>query len=93
MNELSGCFGPDRCASNFGRVALLPASVAVAVATTPVDSRATSALWFSIAGAALVVGEASAVSWRYALINARLVVDMAGLTRGIVHHETGEPGH
>src|SRR4051812_26785508 len=80
MNELSGCFGPDRFASKVERAGP-PIAVAVAVdAVLPATSRAVVALGLSMAGALPEAGDSSAVSCRYALMNARFVVDMMDLT-------------
>ena len=89
MNELSGCFGPDRFGSNVGRP---PTAVAVETVRTEA-SRVGAPLWFSIAGELPPVGDSFAVSCRYALMNARFVVDMASLSRGCIHEKAGVAGH
>src|SRR6478672_1009731 len=76
MNELSGCFGPDRFGLRVGRVGLLTA-VVVAMVLSPAF-RAVAAPGFNMAGELPPSGDSVAVSCRYALMNARLVVDMSG---------------
>ena len=52
-----------------------------------------AAPWFSMAGELPPAGDSSAVSCRYAFMNARFVVDMAGLTRGTINQKAWVTGH
>src|SRR4051794_24013522 len=91
MNELRGCFGPDLCRSEVDRADPV---IAVVVATVlAAAARVGAAFWFSMAGELPPAGDSSAASCRYALMNARFVVDMAGLTRRNIHRKARITGH